>query len=227
MGKVEGWLTALCRDALPAPRSRLTTLGLPPYRRRMTWIRRAWPIAVLALALGTACTDDTDPSGAESGGNDSAPGTADETSNDDSSAVCPGNAPPETTDGVSNTPLMETWGAACTTDAECVALIGEGAVCDTMAVVYELPQGYCTKPCSLPDIDTQFVLDAPDCDPGGGVACIGLMGMFERCGLVCADDMQCTRDGYVCRQMPLIAKPEDPRMCLMPDCCLDSCSTDA
>jgi hypothetical protein len=136
---------------------------------------------------------------------------------------CAAGAVGDTTDGATD-PLMGTWGARCSTHADCVALIGDpAAVCDTMAVIYELPGGYCTKPCTLPDLDTQFVLDAPDCDPDGGVACIGSKGTFERCGLVCTDDMQCNRDGYICRQMPLIAFPEDPRMCLMPDCCQDTC----
>ena len=119
---------------------------------------------------------------------------------------------------------MDTWGAACTTNEECVALLGDpAAICETNAVVYELPGGYCTKPCVLPDATTQAVPDAADCDPNGGVACIGLMGTFERCGIICTDDMQCNRDGYICRQMPLIAQPDDPRMCLMPDCCQDTC----
>ena len=130
----------------------------------------------------------------------------------------------ETTDGAMD-PLMETWGAACQTDQDCIDLIGDPDVfCDTEAVVYELPGGYCTKLCTLPDMQTQSVLDAPDCDPAGGVACIGVKGTHERCGIVCTDDQQCNRDGYICRQLPLIALPEDPRMCLMPDCCLDGCA---
>lgn len=136
---------------------------------------------------------------------------------------CAAGAVGDTTDGASN-PLMETWGARCSSNEHCVALLGDpAAICDTVAVVYELPGGYCTKPCTLPDIDTQFVPDAPDCDPGGGVACIGSKNVFERCALTCTDDMQCNRDGYICRQLPLIAQPDDPRMCLMPDCCQDTC----
>ncbi len=126
-------------------------------------------------------------------------------------------------DGQSN-PLMETWGAPCETDADCVALIGDGAVCQDMAVIYELPGNYCTKPCTLPDGDTRAVPDAMECDPEGGVACIGQKGFFERCALLCTDDMQCNRDGYYCRRMPMIANEDDPKSCLMPDCCQDTCA---
>lgn len=136
---------------------------------------------------------------------------------------CAAGAVGETTDGASN-PLMLTWGAHCTSHAQCVALLDDpDAICETMAVIYELPGGYCTKPCTLPDATTQFVPDAPDCDAGGGVACIGSKNVFERCALPCTDDMQCNRDGYICRQLPLISQPDDPRMCLMPECCQDTC----
>jgi hypothetical protein len=197
----------------------------------MSWIHRAWPLALLALASHPACTtdDSEDETAAESGSNnDTANATADATA-DGSSADgsvelgCAADIPFDTTDGAMN-PLMETWGAPCTTNEECVALIGDPlAICDQMAVVYELPGGYCTKACSLPDMDTRVVLDAADCSPDGGVACIGAKPTFERCGLLCTDDNQCNRAGYECRQMPLISNPEDPSMCLMPDCCLEGC----
>jgi len=196
----------------------------------------------VSIALSAACVaDDVEDTGAESGANTTSPTTAAPTTaapttadadatadsgNDDSSVElgCAAGAIGETTDGASD-PLMMTWGASCTTDADCVALIGDpAAVCDTMAVIYEMPGGYCTKPCSLPDLETQAVLDDPQCDPAGGVACIGSMGTFERCGIVCTDDMQCNRDGYICRQLPLIAQPDDPRLCLMPDCCQETCA---
>jgi len=125
-------------------------------------------------------------------------------------------------DGSSN-PLQETWGAACTSDADCVALIGEGGICQFEAVIFGLPGGYCSKPCVLPDETTRVLEDSPECDPNGGVACIGQKGFYEFCALVCTDDMQCTRDGYDCRQMPLIANPDDPKSCLMPDCCEGAC----
>ncbi len=212
----------------------------------MNWTRSTLVLAVLttAFVIPLACTDDVGPeTGAESGANTTNPttttptssadatadATADDTAsgsgNDDSSVElgCAAGAVGETTDGATD-PLMMTWGAPCQTDADCVALIGDPeAICDQAAVVYELPGGYCTKACSLPDLETQFIHDAPDCDPNGGVTCVGSMGTFERCGLPCTDDAQCNRDGYICRQLPLIALPDDPRMCLMPDCCQDTC----
>lgn len=146
-------------------------------------------------------------------------GAADETAG---APACPDGDHGIGGDGATNN-LMQTWGAPCSADAECVALLGDGAVCQDMAIIYELPGGYCTKPCSLPDSDTRAVPDAPDCDPAGGVACIGQMGFFERCALLCSDDMQCQRDGYFCRQLPMIANEGDPKSCLMPDCCESSC----
>ncbi len=128
----------------------------------------------------------------------------------------------DTTDGATD-PLMETWGASCTSNEECVALLGDGAICETVAVVYELPGGYCTKPCTLPDTNTRVVLDDPTCDPAGGVACIGQQPLFERCAKICTDDTQCNRAGYECRQMPVIAQEGDPSSCLMPDCCETEC----
>lgn len=185
----------------------------------MIRMRFVWPVALLALSLQLpiACTtDDTDDSGEGS--------AADDTNGEVDELGCAAGAVGMGTDGATD-PLMQTWGAPCTSDQDCIDLIGDPeAICDSMAVVYELPGGYCTKPCSLPDMQTQSVLDDPGCDPNGGVACIGVMGTFERCGIVCTDDAQCNRDGYICRQLPLIALPEDPSMCLMPDCCLDSCT---
>jgi hypothetical protein len=128
----------------------------------------------------------------------------------------------DSTDGMI-TPLMQTWGSACTTDAECVERIGAGGVCLVQAVVYELPLGYCAKPCMLPDQNTRVVMDDPACDPAGGIACVGQMGTFEYCTPLCTDDAQCNRDGYICRQMPIIAQPEDASLCLMPDCCQGTC----
>jgi hypothetical protein len=125
-----------------------------------------------------------------------------------------------TSDG-STDPIMQTWGAPCCTDADCVALIGEGAICETRAVLFELPGGYCTKPCEVPQGMT-VVLDAADCGPG--VACVGQDPIYERCILPCTDDQQCDREGYQCRTMPMIAQEGDPTFCLMPDCCYDTCA---
>lgn len=191
----------------------------------MNWIRPAWPLALFAVAaLACPAGDDTSETGAESG---STPTTTETPTSDDTageSAICTGMPlTGGTTDGAMD-PLMDTWGAPCSTDQDCIDLIGDpAAICDSMAVVYELPGGYCTKPCTLPDAQTRFVMDAEDCSPDGGVGCFGVMGMFERCGLFCTDDAQCNRDGYICRQMPLIGQEGDPRSCLMPDCCQNSC----
>jgi hypothetical protein len=177
------------------------------------------------LVAGCPGSDDADdastnPTTQTNGADDT---TTNGTSDDETEGLmCPFNAPMETTDGSTN-PLMETWGAACTTDAECVALIGEGAECLDMAVIYELPGGFCSKPCSLPDTTTTFVDDDPACDPNGGVTCVGQRPLFEYCAVPCTDDAQCNRDGYYCRQMPTIAGPDDPTFCLMPDCCFEGC----
>lgn len=195
----------------------------------MTWTHRTWHLALFGLSLSFACTttDGEEGTAAESGSNSasaSASATADETSADSAALGCAADITFDTTDGSAN-PIMQTWGAACTTNEECVALIGDpDVICDQMAVVYELPGGYCTKPCSLPDMDTRSVPDAPDCDPNGGVTCLGAKPTFERCGIPCTDDNQCNRPGYECRQMPLISMPEDPSFCLMPDCCLEGCA---
>jgi hypothetical protein len=146
-----------------------------------------------------------------------------ETAEDTAAGMCPYDVPGDTTDGASD-PLMQTWGAPCSADAECVALIGEGAEClATAAGLYELPEGFCSKPCDLPDTMTTFVHDDPACDPNGGVTCVGQRPIFEYCAVPCSDDAQCNRDGYYCRRMPVISGPDDPTFCLMPDCCEGGC----
>ncbi len=177
------------------------------------------------LAALTACPADTgsDDDGASSPSTnaDSSAGSA--SGGDDAAAL--GCAFPEMIDGTNGAtePLQDAWGAACSGDAECVALLGDGAVCLNQAVVYELPLGYCSKPCVLPDANTRFVADDPMCDPAGGVSCVGSKGTFEYCARECTDDAQCDRDGYICRQMPIIAMQDDPSICLMPDCCQGTC----
>lgn len=202
----------------------------------MSWILRALPLALLACSLPFACTTDDveDGTAGETGSqNDTTASasnaTADETASGDDSAVlgCAVDFQQEndfdTTSGMNN-PLMQTWGAACTNNQECVDLLGDpDAICDFMAVIYELPGGYCTKPCTLPDANTLAVPDDPQCDPAGGVTCLGVKGTFERCALECTDDNQCNRDGYLCRQLPLVSEMDDPSFCLMPDCCQESC----
>jgi len=203
----------------------------------MSWIHRAWPVALVALGLTTACpADDTEEeTAAETTSSEDATATAppatdtaataDETASADGSVElgCAAGVMGTDTDGASN-PIMETWGAACTTNEQCIDLLGDpAAVCDFSAVIYELPGGYCTKPCTLPDGNTTAVPNDPQCSADGGVACIGVLGTFERCAIPCTDSDQCNREGYICRQLPLIAQASDPSFCLMPDCCQDTC----
>jgi hypothetical protein len=115
------------------------------------------------------------------------------------------------------------WGTACTSDSDC-AHLGEGAVCFPDALgVFELPGGACSKYCDLPDTATTVVPDDPQCDPDGGVACMGAKDIFSACLPTCESDSECGREGYACINMPVISAPTDPTFCLMnPDaCCLD------
>jgi hypothetical protein len=184
----------------------------------------------LLLVLGCPADDDSDDAADDTGMNDSGPATSDDTSSVDAGSegepACPEGETPEQGTGGSTEPLQQTWGAACNADADCVALLGEGATCLDLAVVYELPGGYCTKPCTLPDSTTTAVLDDLACDPAGGVACVGQKPLFEYCAVPCDDHQQCDRPEYMCRRMPTIAKETDPALCLMPDCCLESCSSE-
>ena len=174
------------------------------------------PLLLLPLVLLLGCPAETGED--EDGSGD--PATDDTmTGADDSAALgCAAEIEHDTTDGAMGD-LQMTWGAACETDDDCVALLGADAVCLFEAVIYELPLGYCTKPCMLGDGERVLPND-PACDPAGGIDCIGqnLVG-FQYCAPPCTDDGQCSRDGYTCRQMPMIAMAEDPSYCLMPDCC--------
>jgi hypothetical protein len=185
------------------------------------------PLA-LSLVLATlGCPadedDDTDSQGDDSGGSTAPSTTVDDSGSESGSADggALGCAFPEMIDGTDGqtTPLQADWGSACSVDADCVAVLGEGAVCLDKAVVFELPGGYCSKPCVLPDSSTKTVLDDPACNPDGGIACVGVKDTFEYCAPLCTDDAQCDRDGYICRQMPLVSVATDPSLCLMPDCC--------
>jgi hypothetical protein len=118
--------------------------------------------------------------------------------------------------------IMEAWGAACTVDDDCLPLLGEGAKCiHNILGVYDLPGGYCTRECHLADTSVSFELDSADCDPNGGVACVGVEGAFTACALPCESHDQCGREGFGCRLMPNIAAEGDPTFCLMnaTDCC--------
>lgn len=114
-----------------------------------------------------------------------------------------------------DTNQMTHYGAPCTVDGQCKGLIAANAVClkDVLGI-YELPDGYCSTPCMLSGMIT-VIEGAPDCFLGAD--CIGLDGYFEFCALPCDDDSQCPREGYECRQMPVISEPNDPKYCLMKD----------
>ncbi|MGH1341360.1 MAG: hypothetical protein ACRBN8_07415 [Nannocystales bacterium] len=185
----------------------------------------AWISAVcLALPLVAGCpSDEDDSAGEETASSES--NTAASTSDTPTTTDQPATSDPTTmADGSSGgeDDLQVTWGAPCTEDSECVALLGEGGVCLTEAVIFELPGGYCSKTCTLPE-GSKYSLNDAQCDPAGGVDCIGQAPLFEVCAPQCTSDSQCSRDQYGCRNFPLIAEEGDPTYCLMPDCCQDSC----
>jgi len=175
--------------------------------------------SLLWLAVLIGCTGND--------GNDSGNGNAngsEDTGADGSTAQSSDSATTSESCGVGgmtssgdNNSVMQTWGAACTTPDECVALLGTGVECLNMAVIYPLPGGYCSKKCELPNMTTTVVKNAPDCAAAGGVDCIGQMGIFSQCAVPCTDDQQCDREGYTCRRMPTICKEDDPTYCLMRD----------
>ncbi len=198
--------------------------------------RAAW-FASICLALPLAACADDDTEQGDEGGNTNAtsnasgadtedPTSADgsESGGDDSSAAlgCAAEVENDTTDGASED-VQTAWGSACTDDAQCIERLGEGGICLFQAVIYELPLGYCTKSCELP-AGEKYVFDDPACDPDGGIDCIGLAPLFQYCAPQCSDDAQCGRDGYSCRNFPMIAEDGDPTYCLMPDCCEDNCA---
>ncbi len=205
--------------------------------KRLPWF------CLLSTALVAGCPADDDPSEtgdssseASSAADDSSgPGGSSDPSDtnvtsatsdtsDDSSALlgCAAEIDEDTTDGAADE-IQTTWGAPCTEDSECEALLGDGGVCLFEAVIFELPLGYCSKTCTLPS-GSMYSIDDPQCDPDGGVDCIGQAPLFMVCAPQCTDDTQCNRDGYTCRNFPLIASEGDPTYCLMPDCCEGSCA---
>jgi hypothetical protein len=118
-------------------------------------------------------------------------------------------------DGTTAT-IMATWGSPCTADADCEPGLGAGATCiNNILGVYDLPGGYCTRPCTVGSTETTFVLDSAECDPNGGIACVGIDGAFTACAPVCSSDSQCSREGYACTIMPNIGAEADPTFCLM------------
>lgn len=120
----------------------------------------------------------------------------------------------ESSTGGDDGSLMKTYGAPCGTDADCQKLLGPDGKClKDILGVYALPGGYCSTLCQLPDQQTTYITDAPDCLMMAD--CIGLMGYFEGCAHACTDDAQCPRAGYECRRMPQLSNMGDPEFCLM------------
>ncbi|HEY8375039.1 MAG TPA: hypothetical protein VIK91_01065, partial [Nannocystis sp.] len=156
---------------------------------------------------GTTSTSTGDPSTGEVS-------TTDPSTGDDSTGSTSSTGSSSTGEPAVN--KQETWGHGCTDDAECMALVGNKGVCEFDVLgLYELPGGYCTKGCTLPDLQTVYVPDHPSCGPG--VHCVGVKGFLEVCLLECSDDSECPREGYECRVLPQIGQPGDPKFCLMTD----------
>jgi len=123
-----------------------------------------------------------------------------------------------TKDPTSGTPdIQAAWGSACASDQECVDRLGfDNAICvQNILGVFDLPGGYCSRPCVLPDFETTNVPNDAQCDPAGGVSCIGLKDNFEACAIPCNTSDQCGREGYGCARMPIISSDADPSYCLM------------
>lgn len=116
--------------------------------------------------------------------------------------------------GGSGNSVMEEFGHPCVGDDDCKAVLGADGVClKDILMVYNLPGGYCSRLCMLPDAATAYVPNDPTC--GDGVYCIGADGYFEGCAIECTDNSQCPRAGYECRIMPQIGVDGDPKFCLM------------
>ncbi|MBV1859181.1 MAG: hypothetical protein KUG77_12275 [Nannocystaceae bacterium] len=177
----------------------------------------AWISAVcLALPLAAGCPSDEEDSAGNDGGNSGSNTSPETTTDDEPTTTAEGSS------GGGGEGLQSTWGAPCTQDSECEALLGTGGVCLNEAVIFELPGGYCSKLCTLPE-GSKYSVNDPQCDPAGGIDCIGQAPLFEVCAPPCTEDSQCGRSQYACRNFPLIAEEGDPTYCLMPDCCQESC----
>jgi len=125
---------------------------------------------------------------------------------------------------------MTRFGTPCLTDADCSHLGETGECFEDVLGIYELPGGFCSIRCDLPDTSTTFVNDDPQCDAEGGVTCVGAKGLFSACIQPCTEDSNCSREGYGCVRMPTISIEGDPLFCLMnqDECCLqtqDVCTT--
>ena len=174
------------------------------------------PLALLfGFGLGLVCS----VSACETGGSDAEAGGTDDETGGPQKNECG----TEWAEKDGTTPsIMDAWGAPCSVDADCEPLLGADAKCiQNILNVYDLPGGYCTRECHLADTSVSFELDSPDCDPNGGVACVGVEGAFTACALPCDSHDQCGREGFGCRLMPSIASEGDPTFCLMnaTDCC--------
>ena len=122
--------------------------------------------------------------------------------------------------------IMGEYGAPCLQDSDCTPILGDDGVCVTNILgVYDLPGGFCSKYCELPDAGTSFEHNNVMCDPNGGVTCVGANGLFTACILECETSDQCGREGYGCRTMPTLAAEGDPKFCLMSP--TDCCTTDS
>ncbi len=171
-------------------------------------------LSTASLALVPACDSGGDDGNSDASGDGDGDGDGDQCTQ---SWVDKPNA--------AATPIQQTWGAACSTDDDCKTLLGyDNAYCiKDILSVYELPEGYCSRPCDLPDADTKYIPNDPTCEAAGGVDCIGLDGFFESCAVPCSEDSECNRDPYACTIMPVIATDGDQTYCLMNpnECCLD------
>lgn len=179
-------------------------------------MRRPLLFASLLLAFPACGGDSTSTTeDATAGTTDPTTGSGSETGGTDTSGGCPsGELMAKSGDN-----KMELYGAPCSTDDDCVAILGAGGVCQKDIVsMYLAPGGYCSKECNGGEMDP-YVTDAPDCDPNGGVTCIGVNGIFTACAVECQSDEECHRDGYICRVMPVIGADGDAKFCLMPDIC--------
>jgi len=189
-------------------------------------IRR--PAALLScLALGLLCFMPACDSG-NGNGNDVA---TTETGNGEGNGDGDGDGPqPCGTEWAEKDPdaasLMTEFGAPCMTTADCVAILGDDGICVTNILkVYDLPGGFCSRNCDLANTSVTFEHDAAQCDPDGGVTCVGAQGLFTACIIECTSDDDCGREGYGCRNMPTLAAEGDPKFCLMNP--VDCCTTDS
>ncbi|WP_052547437.1 hypothetical protein [Enhygromyxa salina] len=155
------------------------------------------------------------------GGDDSSDDSSDTEATSTTSGGMPCGTEWAEKDGMTES-IMDAWGAPCMQKSDCEPMLGADAQCvSNILGVYNLPGGFCTKYCELPDTMTTFIHDAADCDPAGGVTCVGAKDLFTACIIPCENDSQCGREGYGCRTMPTLASEGDPTFCLMntTDCC--------